>query len=423
MDISKLYTIFQQYPHICTDSRMVRENSLFFALKGESFDGNKFARGAIEKGAAYAIIDNAAYKMGERYILVEDVLLTLQELAAYHRKQFDIPVFGLTGSNGKTTTKELIAAVLSEKFKVHATSGNYNNHIGVPLTLLAMPLDTEVAVIEMGANHPGEIAFLSKIAAPNLGLVTNVGKAHLEGFGSFEGVRKTKAELYDWLANNDGTGLVNANEPYLEEMSANVKNRHFYGGKEASVSLIDASPFVKFSLDGKTVSTNLIGAYNFNNILTAVTLGNYFKVPSEAIKRAMENYQPKNNRSQLLKKEGLTFIMDAYNANPVSMEKALSSFSKMKNESGKKIAIIGDMLELGEVSELEHQKIVNLCCQLDIDQTVHVGKEFGKVVDQNKHIHFENAEQAKSWFYQQNFKNELILLKGSRGIKLESLIN
>lgn len=426
MDIHSLYNIYKKHPHVCTDSRAVKQGDLFFALRGDSFDGNKFAPGALEQGAAYVVIDDAQYKQDDRYILVEDVLQTLQELALYHRRRFKIPVFGLTGSNGKTTTKELIASVLKEKYKVHATSGNFNNHIGVPLTLLSMPVDTEIAVIEMGANHPGEIAFLCAIAEPTHGLITNVGKAHLEGFGSFEGVRKTKAEIFTWLAGIDGVGFVNQNEPYLEEMARAVRKKIFFG-KDGRAELAGASPFVEFFIaagaEKVKVKTQIIGAYNFNNILTAITVGQFFDVPVKAIRLALENYLPQNNRSQLLEKDGNTYIMDAYNANPVSMEKALLSFSEMDQAGKRKIAIIGDMRELGSVSEEEHRKMVSLVQNLQIDTVVFVGPEFAKVTREGNYIHFDHAAEAKTWFQKQAPSGALILLKGSRGIRLEEVVS
>ncbi len=424
MNIERLYEIFKQHPEICTDSRKVKEGVLFFALKGDNFDGNKFAKAALEAGAAYVLVDDPNVVEGDGYILVENVLETMQQLARYHRDQFDFPVIGLTGSNGKTTTKELLAAILAQKYKVHATSGNFNNHIGVPLTLLSMPADTEIAVIEMGANGLHEIGFLCGISAPTHGFVTNVGKAHLEGFGSFEGVIRTKAEIYDWLAENDGIGFVNQNEPHLEDMASQVSNKIFYG-KDGKVTLKGASPFVEIEIATETgsiaVETRLIGAYNFNNILTAISVGQFFSVPESDMAIALENYHPSNNRSQLIEKDGITFIMDSYNANPVSMEKALLSFSDMESKGRKKIAIVGDMLELGEVSELEHNKIIQLVKELNMDTCVFVGQEFGKVVDSGQ-IHFKDSRDAKNWYEDQAFSDVMVLLKGSRGIRLEHII-
>lgn len=426
MDVKTLHDLFLQYPDVCTDSRKAKPGTLFFALKGENFDGNKFTASALKAGAAYAVVDDPQYVVDDRCILVTDVLKTLQALARYHRDRFSIPVLGLTGSNGKTTTKELVAAVLSKKYKVHATGGNFNNHIGVPLTLLAMPEDTEIAVIEMGANGLKEIGFLCSISAPSHGFVTNVGKAHLEGFGSFQGVITTKAEIYDWLASHDGVGFVNKNEPHLEQMAADVKQKEFYG-KSEEVKLKGASPFVEISITTENaempVKTQLIGGYNFNNLLTAVTIGRYFEVPDVAIKEALEAYQPSNNRSQLMEKNGNTFIMDAYNANPVSMEKALVSFSEMERNGRQKIAIVGDMLELGEVSAEEHHKIVALSDALDLDRIVLVGPEFGKVLADSSHMHFDDAEAARQWFTDEKITNSIILLKGSRGIGLEQIIS
>ncbi len=425
MSIETLYEIYRKHPVICTDSRKVSEGSIFFALKGENFDGNKFAAAAIDQGAAYAVVDDPQVATNEKCILVSDVLATLQKLARHHRDQFDIPVLGLTGSNGKTTTKELVSAVLSEKYKIHATSGNFNNHIGVPLTLLSMPEDTEIAVIEMGANGLKQIEFLCQICAPTHGFVTNIGKAHLEGFGSVEGIIITKAEIYDWLAAHDGVGFINQNELHLEEMAAAVAKKVRYG-KDDQVTLISTAPFVEISMStpagDMAIKTQLVGAYNFNNLLTAIAVGRFFEVPDTSVKKALEHYQPSNNRSQLIQKDGNTYIMDAYNANPVSMEKALESFSLMDREGRQKIAIIGHMLELGESSESEHRKIVQWSDSLDIDLTVFVGAEFGRVVQDSGRLYFDVAEMARDWFRQQKFSNILVLLKGSRGIRLEEVI-
>ena len=337
--LQQLYKIYLQHPNVITDSRKIETGCLFFALKGENFNGNKFAAQAIEKGAAYAIIDEADFQQGEQYILVEDVLTTLQKLARHHRQQFAIPVIAITGSNGKTTTKELISAVLSSHYQAHFTKGNFNNHIGVPLTLLAMPLDTEVAIIEMGANHKNEIGFLCKIARPTHGLITNIGSAHLEGFGSLEGVKQAKSELYGYLANHKGVAFINQDEPFLGELAEGIKWKIFYkkGEKPFSdrlpfeVQLIIDTPFVKAAFASHRgeyvrVDSQLIGAYNFNNIMTAVVLGTYFKVPGKKVKAAIEKYVSVNNRSQLLSIGTNTFILDAYNANPTSMKKCPFSF-------------------------------------------------------------------------------------------------
>ena len=434
MNTKDLYQIYQKHSNICTDSRKVQEGDLFFALAGDNFDGNKFAAAALEKGAAYVVVDSPSICINDKYLLVKDTLLALQKLAQMHRTNFKIPIIGLTGSNGKTTTKELIAAILEQKYKIHATKGNFNNHIGVPLTLLSMPSNTEIAVIEMGANHLKEINFLCKIANPTHGLVNNVGKAHLEGFGSFEGVCQTKAELFEWLAAHKGTAFVNLDEKHLETLSANVDDRIFYQQvkKEQKSStqelalLINATPFVKFSLFDKSeriiVQSHLIGDYNFNNILSAIAIAKYFDISNQAIKTAIENYKPQNNRSQFRKQGNNAFIMDAYNANPVSMEKALLSFSNMENQKGQKIAILGDMLELGAATEKEHQKIIDLSETLAIDQVVFVGIEFGKALEGTTFLHFKNVTATKKWFKAQQVSHATILLKGSRGIRLEEIL-
>ncbi|MEM1121336.1 MAG: UDP-N-acetylmuramoyl-tripeptide--D-alanyl-D-alanine ligase, partial [Bacteroidota bacterium] len=365
------------------------------------------------------------------FILVKDVLQSLQQLAHHHRKQFDIPIIAITGSNGKTTTKELISAVLGSHYPTHFTKGNFNNHIGVPLTLLAMSADTEVAIIEMGANHVGEIAFLCEIAAPTHGLITNIGKAHLEGFGGIEGVKKGKGELYRYLEKHKGLAFVNKSEQYLTEIAGSVLYKVFYTESLLpdlnvpifETKLVAADPFVKIAYLSKkgvpqVIQSQLIGAYNFNNIMTAVTLGRYFKVPYEKIKAAIETYTPSNNRSQIVEKDTNKFLLDAYNANPTSMKSALESFASYAEN--KKVAILGDMLELGEFSEQAHRQIIELANQLGIE-VLTVGKEFSKT--EQAHVrHFINTSSLKDWFWQQQFEDTFFLLKGSRGIGLEKLL-
>ncbi len=431
MTITALYNIFLDHPVVCTDTRKIEDGCLFFALKGANFDGNKFAQQAIEEGAAYAIIDDKTIAKQERLILVEDVLTTLQALANYHRKQFEIPVIGITGTNGKTTTKELISTVLASNYTIHFTKGNFNNHIGVPLTLLSMPANTEVAVIEMGANHVGEIDFLCRIVEPTHGLITNVGEAHLEGFGSFEGVKKAKGELYRYLEENKKLAFINKNEAHLQEMAGTNLYRVLYT-KSAEpnlkvpifeTKLVAANPFIEvayLSKEGVTqsIKSQLIGLYNFNNIMTAITLGRYFKVPYEKIKQAIENYTPTNNRSQIVEKRTNKFLLDAYNANVTSMTKALESFASYDDEN--KIAILGDMLELGVYSKDAHAKIIELAQNLGIEIWT-VGKEFSQL--KAKGIkQFANTEVLKEWFWQQSFEDTFFLLKGSRGIGLERLL-
>jgi UDP-N-acetylmuramoyl-tripeptide--D-alanyl-D-alanine ligase len=429
----QLYQIYRQHPTITTDSRQIEQGCLFFALKGDRFNGNEFALQALEKGAAYSIIDEAAFQKDDRCLLVEDVLTMLQQLATHHRRQFDIPVLAITGSNGKTTTKELVSAVLASHFNAHYTRGNLNNHIGVPMTLLAMPPETEVAVIEMGANHPGEIDFLCRIAEPTHGLITNVGKAHLEGFGGFEGVKRTKSELYRYLAGRKGVVFINQDEPFLRDLATGNDRIVFYRRSQplpakpdvVEIKLQAEEPFVQVAfatdpVEWISAQSHLIGIYNFNNIMTAVTVGKFFGVPAPKIKAAIETYIPSNNRSQLLTIGSNTFIMDAYNANPTSMKNALSSFSNMK--AVHKVAILGAMKELGEYSEEEHRHTAEFAQSLHFDRLILVGSEFKEVAEKNKLSFFENTAQLKSWYQAQQFSDTLFFIKGSRSIGLEKMI-
>jgi len=432
----QLYSIYQQHPLVSTDSRNLPEGCMFFALKGENFDGNKFAAHALEKGAACAVIDNPSYQTDERCLLVPNVLEALQHLARHHRLQFDIPVVAIGGSNGKTTTKELVSAVLSSHYPCHFTKGNYNNHIGVPLTLLAMPPGTEVAIIEMGTNQPGDIDQLCRIALPTHGLITNIGKEHLEGFGSLEGVKKAEKELYDYLRRNSGCVFLNLSERYLTAMAKN--NRMKVGYKMSAIEelphngiigieLLAFMPFVHaafISDEGPRVEvkTRLYGRHNFNNIMTAIALGIYFKTPALKIRDALEQYTPSNNRSQIISFRGATVLLDAYNANPSSMRPALDSLASMSAE--RKIAILGDMLELGQESGKEHEAIVRLASRMKIHQLVLVGPEFGKTPYKDcGALHFADNTGAKEWLDRQELGDHtLILIKGSRGIRLEALV-
>ncbi|MFN5365604.1 MAG: UDP-N-acetylmuramoyl-tripeptide--D-alanyl-D-alanine ligase [Bacteroidota bacterium] len=434
--VEQLYAIYQQHPVISTDSRNLPDGCIFFALKGENFDGNKFAEQALEKGAAYAVIDNPSCQTDERCLLVPDVLEALQQLARHHRLQFDIPVVAIGGSNGKTTTKELVSAVLSSHYPCHFTKGNLNNHIGVPLTLLAMPPGTEVAIIEMGTNQPGDIDQLCHIALPTHGLITNIGKEHLEGFGSLEGVKKAEKELYDYLRLNSGCIFVNLSERYLAAMAKT--NRMKVGYKMSSgeelpgdgiieVELLSYMPFVHaafISDEGPRVEirTRLYGRHNFNNVMTAIALGIYFKVPAMKIRDALEQYTPSNNRSQVVAFRGAKVLLDAYNANPSSMRPALDSLVSMPAK--RKIAILGDMLELGQESEKEHEAIMRLAVRLRIHQLVLVGPEFGKTSYRDYGVlHFADNSGAKDWLDRQELNDKtLILIKGSRGIRLETLV-
>jgi UDP-N-acetylmuramoyl-tripeptide--D-alanyl-D-alanine ligase len=435
MMIENLYKIFQQHPQIVTDSRRITEGCLFFALKGETFDGNAFAEKAIIDGAAYAIIDNADFKKTEQYILVDDVLRTLQQLATHHRRQFDFPVIGIAGSNGKTTTKELVSAVMSKQYKAHFTKGNLNNHIGVPLTLLELHEDHEVAIVEMGANHQEELWELCEIAEPTHGLITNIGKEHLEGFGGLEGVKKGESEIYHWLAQRNGTVFVNDDEEFLQELLPKTGLRvvNYQRHLEPSltnppyeITLESAEPYLKvgfLNVKGEMLhaQSHLIGEYNFGNLSTAIAIGKYFKVPSSKIKEAIESYKPSMNRSQVLTlKNGTTIILDAYNANPTSMQHALRSLAKMPQKN--KIAIIGDMFELGEYSENEHRETLDIAKSLKFKELLTVGKQFFEVNTEGV-LKFEKTEEAKDWFQKKRFgKATCILIKASRGMRLETLL-
>ncbi len=438
MEIKELYEIYKAHPVVTTDSRNCPEGSIFFALKGETFDGNKFAVAAIEKGCAYAVVDDKTIEHPQT-ILVDNVLDTLQQLARYHREQLNIPFVGITGTNGKTTTKELVATVLSKKYRVHYTQGNFNNHIGVPLTLLSIKPDCEIAVIEMGANHSGEIKTLANIALPTCGLITNVGKAHLEGFGSLEGVINTKKELYDNLAERGGHVFVNAANPYLTNIINNFQLSTFdfqfstYSSNpdvaaDLNGRLLRCAPYVEFEWHSQLstfnfqLSTHFVGAYNLDNMLAAITVGLHFGVAEEDICAALSEYAPANNRSQLTKTERNTLIVDAYNANPTSMMAAIDNFDIMEGEN--KMAILGDMLELGEQSEIEHQNIVRRLMESKIERIILVGKEFKKACETLGVNKFEIIESLGDDFKSQLsvLNSQLILLKGSNGIGLYKLI-
>ena len=425
MSIDEIYKLFTNYPVISTDSRKIEKGCIFFALKGDNFNGNKFAQKAISQGAALAIVDEKEFE-GENTILVNNVLETLQKLANHHRNQLNIPILGITGTNGKTTTKELIATVLSKKFKVTCTQGNLNNHIGVPLTLLAMNADTEFGVVEMGANHPGEIAELCHIANPDFGIITNIGHAHLEGFGSFEGVKKTKGELYEFIHKKNGIVFYNSDNPILEEIGSSLKNRISYGKNNASLTgeIIQSPPFIhvktNFTKGVLYLNSNLIGDFNFENILSAACIGNYFKVDPLQIQEAIKSYHPTNNRSQLIKRGNLRIIMDAYNANPTSMNASIISF--LSNLSGNNYLILGDMLELGQYSPEEHLNIVNLIPEDLLGNTFLVGAEFVEAGKNSKLKTFANVTSLLTHLEKKPIKNGNILIKGSRGIQLEKIL-
>ena len=430
----QLYQIFLQHPIICTDSRVCQLDSLFFALKGENFNANSFAGTALEKGCAYAVVDEAEYAIDDRFILVDNVLESLQQLATYHRMQIGTGIIGITGTNGKTTTKELIAAVLKEKYKILFTQGNLNNHIGVPLTLLQLKAEHQLAIIEMGANHPGEIDQLCKIARPDYGIITNVGKAHLEGFGSLEGVMKTKAELYDFISTFGKLIFINSGNPLLVKMakdsglnSPDDKLEYSLNEKDVTAEyfaeIIGCSPFLNLKWKRKgtdfvETETNLIGSYNAENVLAAVTIGGYFGLTDEQIRKGLENYIPQNNRSQLTVTEHNKLVVDTYNANPTSMRAAVLNFVQM--EVDRKTLILGDMLELGDQSDIEHQNIVDLLQQNNLKNVLLVGNDFKKT--RNSFHSFENVADLINYINENPIINNYILIKGSRGIKLEKIL-
>ncbi len=417
MIIEQLYQLYIKHPKISTDTRKLSENCIFFALSGPNFNANEFADTAIEKGASYVIISDENYKKDERYIVVDNTLLYLQQLANYHRKQLSIPIIGITGSNGKTTTKELMYAVLSQHYKAYATKGNLNNHIGVPLSILEINKEHEIAIIEMGANKPGDIKELCEIAEPNFGIITNIGIAHIEGFGSLEGVIATKTELYKFLNENDGLIFLNDTLPHLKEKSMDYKTKR-YNSDILNISEISTSPFISFNYKEEKVNTKLYGGYNLDNILTAIAIGEYFKVPQEKIIQGLENYVSENNRSQIIKTKENTIYLDAYNANPSSMEAAIKNFAGIETKN--KLMILGDMLELGNVSKQEHQKIISLIKELNIP-TYFVGNQF-KSCENSKHKFFNSTQELREEKMLSDLDGFHILIKGSRGIKLEDLV-
>lgn len=405
------------------DTRNIALNSMFFALKGKNFNANKFASEALKKGASYAIVDEKEYQTSDNIILVEDVLEALQQLATYHREYLNLTIIALTGSNGKTTTKELINTVLSEKFTVTATKGNLNNHIGVPLTLLSMTQKTEIGIVEMGANHLKEIGFLCEIAKPDYGYITNFGKAHLEGFGSVNGVIKAKTELYQYLKNNNKKVIINSNDQIQIDKSENIRTISF--GKTDSnypIKLLNANPFVNVEFNDIKVSSNMIGMYNYNNIAVAITIGQYFKVKNKGIQKALEGYNPANNRSQIIKKGRSRIILDAYNANPSSMQSALENFFQLTDKN--KIVILGDMFELGKYAKKEHQNITDLIVKNNINYAYLLGENFQKTTFTNKNITvLKDYESFESIFNKNNFDNTTVLIKASRGMELERIID
>jgi UDP-N-acetylmuramoyl-tripeptide--D-alanyl-D-alanine ligase len=423
MNIEELYRIYLEHPSVQTDTRRLQPGDLFFALTGPNFNGNAFAQKALDGGAAFAVIDDPAYAVEGKTFVVPDTLQALQELALHHRKQFSIPFLAITGSNGKTTTKELVHAVLASTFTTYTTEGNLNNHIGVPLTLLKIRKDAEIAVIEMGANHLGEIASYCKVALPTHGLITNCGKAHLEGFGGEEGVRKGKGELFDHLRKHKGMAFIMQDYPYLQEMSRDIPEIFSYGTVDAGVTgnVSASEPFleVDFTRGFKgLVATKLVGSYNLPNVLAAVACGKYFGVPDEKIRQSIAEYTPSNSRSQLVVKGSNKIILDAYNANPSSMKLAIENFARMEDDS--KIVMLGAMAELGPQSVKEHEEIVELLQQYRWKHVVLVGGDFGKI--KHPFIQLDHATAAGNWLKQQKPAHSSLLVKGSRSMQMEKVL-
>ena len=423
MQIPDLYDIYLQYPSVQTDTRKLKQGDLFFALKGPSFNANLFAKQALDAGAAYAVVDEATDIADKRIIKVDNVLQTLQQLAKYHRQQFDVPFIAITGSNGKTTTKELVHEVLHSTFITYTTKGNFNNHIGIPLTILSVGIDAEMAVIEMGANHQKEIESYCTYTLPTHGIITNCGKAHLEGFGGIEGVRKGKGELYDYIRANNGTAFIMKDYDYLVEMSKGISNIITYGTADADIvgkamsnnEMLEVDILKGASIEN--IKTHLVGQYNLPNVLVAVAVGKYFNVPDKKIKLALENYIPSNSRSQLIEKDGNKIILDAYNANPTSMKAAVENIAKMQ---GDKVLLLGGMMEMGEESLKEHQALIDLIAKYKWKDIVLVGGDFNKV--NNPYTFFQNSNEAGKWLKEQGYNNTTILVKGSRSMQMEKVL-
>lgn len=430
MSIEDIYKIYQQNPSIQTDSRKLKKNDLFFALKGPSFNGNDYAEQALKKGAAYVIVDEKLSFTSEQIIQTDNVLKTLQDLANFHRIILDnltpgkkIPFIAITGSNGKTTTKELLNKVLASAFKTYTTEGNLNNHIGVPLTILKIREDAEMAVIEMGANHLEEIAGYCKYAMPTHGLITNCGKAHLEGFGSIDNVKKAKGELFDYLREQNATAFVNSDDLSVVQLSSGINNVIFYGSDGGNMKgyIIKSDHFLEINIPGTiplNIKTRLVGAYNFSNVLAAICIGRYFNIEDKKIKEAIENYTPSNSRSQLLKHNSNTIISDTYNANPSSMKAAIENFAAMKGE--KKILLLGSMVELGTETEKEHASIVSIIDKYNWEAVVLVGNNFREI--KHNYISYDNALQVKEWLQKLHPENAHILIKGSRFMQMEKVL-
>ena len=420
MNVISFYPLFLKAAKVTIDSRKIEKDDLFFAFSGETFNAATLAEGAIEKGALAVIVEKKEFENEQKNIFyVPSTLKFLQDLAKHHRNQLDIPIIGLTGSNGKTTTKEIIHAVLSQKYKVQYTFGNLNNHIGVPLTLLSIKPEHEIAVIEMGANHQKEIEMLCELAQPHIGYITNFGKAHLEGFGGVEGVIKGKSELYDYLKNNKQTILVNEQDPIQVEKTSGYENKIAFGAETSDYHFYEFSEnnLVGLTYQKNQVLSKLTGNYNYTNLCAAASLGLHFDLNFDQIKMAIENYLPNNMRSQVLEKNGKTFVLDTYNANPSSMAESLKNFN---NFNGAKTIIIGDMLELGEESEVEHQSILDLATSLNFDEIITVGNEFKKINATSKS--YLNSKELSDYLKSNKIESRNVLLKGSRGIALEQIL-
>ena len=424
MEIHDLYAIFLQHPSVQTDTRKLQPGDLFFALKGPNFNGNKFAQEALNAGAVFVVIDEAAGFKDIRLISTGDALQTLQQLAKYHRQQFTIPFIAITGSNGKTTTKELIHEVLSSTYKTYTTKGNLNNHIGIPLTILSIQKDAELAVIEMGANHQKEIESYCAYTLPTHGIITNCGKAHLEGFGGMEGVKKGKGELYNYLRATDGVAFIMTDYAYLKEMGKGISKIKTYGTQDAEITGIAATTneFLDVQMTNgsglKNITTHLVGAYNLPNVLVAVAVGKYFKVPEEKIKNALEQYTPCNSRSQMIEKNGNKIILDAYNANPSSMKAAIENFAGMGGQN--KILLLGGMMEMGDESLAEHTALIDLIANYTWKNVVLVGGDFNKIP--HPYLYFNDSTKAKEWLRLQPLDNAMVLIKGSRSMQMEKVL-
>jgi UDP-N-acetylmuramoyl-tripeptide--D-alanyl-D-alanine ligase len=437
LSTADLYEIYKSFPQVQTDTRQLKKDNLYFALKGPNFNGNEFALQALEQGAAYSIVDEAvdtSAHLQERIIYVADVLSSLQALSKFHREQFNIPFIAITGSNGKTTTKELVAAVLSSHYTIYTTKGNLNNHIGVPLTLLSIQKDAQFAIIEMGANHLKEIESYCSYTLPTHGLINNCGKAHLEGFGGEEGVRKGKGELFDYLKMHNGIAFINSDLDYLVKMSQGIGTVISYGTNSGQLQAkvlevvigqstndfleLEITASTNVALLNKVIKTQLVGAYNLPNVLAAISIGLAFEVPVEKIITGIENYTPTNSRSQLIEWKNNKVILDAYNANPSSMQLAIENFAKI--DAAKKILCIGGMRELGKESQAEHQALIEQIKAAHFEKVILVGKEFESC--QHAFTYFENSTLAKNWLDQENFTNHFFLIKGSRGIQMEKMI-